>query len=61
MKNINLINLLKEYKSGWVALSNDYTRVIDHADSFIDLQKKIRNKKDVIVLQASDNYYNFVS
>ena len=61
MTKIDLTKLLRNYKSGWVALSSDYSRVVAYADKFIDLQKKVKNTKDIVVLQAFDNYYNYVS
>ena len=61
MNRIDLTKLLQNYKSGWVALSSDYSRVVAYAEKFIDLQKKVKNKKNVVVIQAFDNYYNYVS
>lgn len=61
MTPIDLTKLLKKYKSGWVALSDDYSRVIAHAERLIDLQKKIKKIPKVVVIQAFGNYYNFVS
>lgn len=61
MSPIDLTKLLKKYKSGWVAVSNDYGRVIAHAEKFIELQKKVKNNKNVVVIQAFNNYYNYVS
>ncbi|KKW10517.1 MAG: hypothetical protein UY49_C0020G0011 [Microgenomates group bacterium GW2011_GWC1_49_7] len=61
MTRINLTKLLQKYKSGWVALSSDYSRVVGHAEKFIDLQKKVKDKKNIVVIQAFDNYYNYVS
>ena len=61
MTPIDLTKLLQKYKSGWVALNEDYTHVVAHAEKFIDIQKKVKNKKNVVVVQAFDNYYNYVS
>ncbi len=61
MTSINLTKLLQKYKSGWVAVSDDYSRVVAYAEKFIDLQKKVKNKKNIVVIQAFDNYYNYVS
>lgn len=61
MTSVDLTKLLQKYKTGWVALSNDYSRVVAYAEKFIDLQKKVKNKKNVVVMQAFDNYYNYVS
>ncbi len=61
MKPINLTKVLNKYKSGWVALKDDYSEVVAHAEKFIDLQKKIKDQKNVIVIQAFSNYYDYVS
>ena len=61
MTSINLTKLLQKYKSGWVAVSGDYSRVVAYAEKFIDLQKKVKNKKNIVVIQAFGNYYNYVS
>lgn len=61
MTKVNLTSVLQKYKSGWVAVSSDYRQVVAHADSFMVLQKKIQNKKNVVVIQALANYYNYVS
>lgn len=61
MTPINLTKLLQKYKSGWVALSSDYSRVVAHTEKFIDLQKKVKNKKNIVVIQAFGNYFNYVS
>lgn len=61
MSPIDLTNLLNKYKSGWVALKSDYTGVVAHANKFSDLQKKVKNKKNIVVVQAFGNYYNYVS
>lgn len=61
MKAVNLTKLLRKHTSGWVAVSGDYRRVIASAKNFIDLQKKVKNMQNVVVVQAFGNYYNFVS
>lgn len=61
MKAVDLTKLLQKYKSGWVAVSDDYSRVVAFAEKFLDLQKKVKNKKNVVVIQAFGNYYNYVS
>ncbi|OGG02915.1 hypothetical protein A2W14_00210 [Candidatus Gottesmanbacteria bacterium RBG_16_37_8] len=61
MSPINLTKLLKKYKSGWVAVSSDYSHVVAHAKKFIELQKIVKDRKDVVVIQAFENYYNYLS
>lgn len=61
MSPIDLTKILKKYKSGWVALTDDYHRVVAHSDKLIDLQKKVKNTKNIVIIQAFGNYYNFVS
>lgn len=63
MKNIDLTNILKGYKKGWVALSNDYKKVLFSADNFLLLMEKIEKagkEKDVVLLPASENYKGFI-
>lgn len=40
MTAIDLTKILQKYKSGWVALTNDYSSVVAHSEKFIDLQKR---------------------
>lgn len=61
MTKIDLTKLLQKYKSGWVALSSDYKRVVASAKNFSELQDKLKNRSNVVVIQAFENYYNFVS
>lgn len=61
MTPVDLTKLLKKYTSGWVAVKSDYTGVVAHANTFSNLQKKVKNKKNVVVVQAFGNYYNYVS
>lgn len=61
MTPIDMTKILQPYTSGWVAVSDDYRRVVAHAKTFLDLQKKLKHKKNVVVIQALRNYYNYVS
>lgn len=61
MKPIDLRKLLQKHTSGWVAVSTDYKRVVAHSEKFIDLQKKVKNNKNIIVVQAFPNYFDYVS
>lgn len=61
MTPIDLTKLLQKYKSGWVAVKSDYSGVVAHSKKLIDLQKKVKNKKNIVVVQAFGNYYNYVS
>lgn len=61
MQAIDLTKKLKGYNSGWVALDINH-EIVDHADTFESLSKKLKNKKsDIILMPASSNYFGFVS
>ena len=63
MKAVNLVESLKGYSSGWVALSKDYKKVLYSGKSFISLMKKVEqeNQKDnVILLPVVKNFRGFV-
>lgn len=63
MKAIDLKTELKKFKKGWVALNKE-NKVIMHAVSFDLICKKIENYKDkdnLLIIPASDNYFGFIT
>lgn len=45
----NLTRIINSsHENKWVAISRTYNKVIDFADSLTDLDKKIKNPKEVI-------------
>lgn len=63
MGAVDLTKLLKPYKSGWVAFSKDYKKVISSASTLGDLDKKLKklDDPDVVIISASDNYQGFIT
>lgn len=54
---------LKKYKKGWVAL-NSGNKVVEHAMSFesiCDRVNKYEDKKNLLIIPASDNYFGFIT
>ena len=61
MTAIDLTGKLQGYKSGWIALDKKH-EVIAHARSFEAISKKVRSKKDnVVLLPAAENYFGIVT
>lgn len=62
-KPLDLTKLLKDYKSGWVALSKNYKEVVAWAPSLEKLDVKLEEvgEKDVVVISASQNYRGFIT
>lgn len=42
-KNHDLSKLLSFYKKGWVALNKEETKVLAHANTFAEINDKIKN------------------
>jgi len=63
MKPVDLTKLLRPYKSGWVALSKDYKKVITFAPTLEKLDSKLDKLEnpDVVLISASNNYRGFVT
>lgn len=60
-KGINFVKLLKSYKSGWVAISSDFRRVVFNGKTLKATMEKARNyKKQVYYFPAGETYSNFV-
>lgn len=61
MTGIDLTKQLRGYKSGWIALDKA-NKIIEYGKTFKDISRKVKNKKDEVVLMpASDNYFGFVT
>ncbi len=60
-KAINFVKLLKQYKSGWVAISSDFKRVVFSGKTLPETRKKAKNhKQKVYYFPAGEKYSNFV-
>ena len=58
---INFIKLLKPYKKGWVAISEDFKRVLFYEKSLKSvIRKSKKSKQKVYYYPSGDNYSNFV-
>ncbi|MBI4035978.1 hypothetical protein HY383_03435 [Candidatus Daviesbacteria bacterium] len=63
MKTINLSRLLKNFSSGWVAITSDYKEVVASGKSLKEVSQAVEKQKrdDVILISASKNYRGFVT
>ncbi len=63
MKTINLSKLLKDFSSGWVALTSDYKKVVASGKTLKEVSNRIEEQKlsDVILISASRNYRGYVT
>ena len=63
MKPINLVEVIKEYTSGWIALAHDYSKVIAHAPDYIKLEGKLKKMgiTNAILLPAAKNYRGIIT
>jgi hypothetical protein len=58
---INFIKLLKPYKKGWVAISEDFKRVLFYDKNLKSLVKKSKKSKSKVYYYPSgENYSNYV-
>jgi len=63
MSAIDVKAELKQYKKGWVAL-NPENKVIEHAMSFESICSRVnkyKDKKNLLIIPASDNYFGFIT
>lgn len=60
MEGIDLTIALKKYTSGWVAIDKK-NKVVAHAESFEEIEKKVKNIKDVVVISVSKDYFGIVT
>lgn len=63
MQTINLSKLLKNFSSGWVAITSDYKKVIAFGKTLKEVTKEVKkqNRDDVVLIPASKNYRGFVT
>ena len=58
---IDFTRLLKGYKDGWVAISDDFKRVVIHGSSLEEARKKAKTLKGkVYYFPAGESYSDFV-
>lgn len=63
MQTINLSKLLKNFSSGWVAISSDYKKVVASGKTLKDVTSKVTKQRleNVVVISASKNYRGYVT
>ncbi len=61
MKKIDFVTLLKNYTSGWVAISADFTRVVLSGKTLQEVIKKAKGiKKKLYYFPVGESYGDFV-
>ncbi len=63
MQTINLSKILKNFSSGWVAITPDYKRVVASGRTLKEVTDKVLKEKqdDVVLIPASKNYRGFIT
>lgn len=63
MRAIDLTNILKRFSSGWVAVSDDYKKVVAWGRTLASVTKKVKEKGNplVVLMAASKNYRGYVT
>ncbi len=58
MKPIDLTKVIEKYTSGWIALSQDYKRVVGHGKSIEVAVTQAQSKgiDDPVLMRASSSY-----
>lgn len=61
MKTKRLKDILKEFKSGWVAIRKKDNSVVATAETFSGISERVKKIKGVYLFPASDNYFGFIT
>lgn len=63
MQTINLSKILRNFTSGWVAITSDYKKVVAFGKTLKEVTDKVSKEKqnDVVLIPASRNYRGFVT
>ncbi|MDP3974266.1 MAG: DUF5678 domain-containing protein [Candidatus Daviesbacteria bacterium] len=63
MQTVNLSKLLKNFSSGWVAMTADYKRVVASGETLKEVSDKVEKQKreDVVLIPAAKNYRGYVT
>ncbi len=63
MKTINLSKVLKNFSSGWVAITADYKKVVASGKSLKEVSRAVGKQKrdDVVLISVAKNYRGFVT
>lgn len=58
---IDFVKLLKDYKSGWIAISSDFSKVVLSGKTLKEVMKKSKSMKEKLYyFPAEKSYGNFV-
>jgi hypothetical protein len=61
MKKIDFVSLLKNYKSGWVAISSDFTKVVFTGKTLREVREKSKDiKEKLYYFPAGESYGDFI-
>lgn len=63
MQTINLSKLLKDFSSGWVAITSDYKKVLASGETLKEVTEEVRKlrRNDAVLIPAAKNYRGFVT
>ena len=63
MKPVNLSKLLKNYSSGWIAITSNYKKVVASGKTLKEVTSKVakQERDDVVLISASRNYRGYVT
>lgn len=63
MQTVNLSKLLKNFSSGWVAVTSDYKKVVASGKTLREVTARATKQKrdDVILVPTSKNYRGYVT
>lgn len=63
MKTANLSKILKNFTSGWVAITSDYKQVLASGKTLKEVTRKVEklNRSDVVLFSASRNYRGYAT
>ncbi len=63
MKTINLSKVLKNFSSGWVAITADYKKEVASGKSLKEISRAVGKQKrdDVVLISVAKNYRGFVT
>ena len=61
MKRISFVTLLRNYSSGWVAISEDFTKVVLSGKTLQEVREKAKDiKQKLYYFPAGKSYGDFV-
>ncbi|HBQ50407.1 hypothetical protein A3B42_02105 [Candidatus Daviesbacteria bacterium RIFCSPLOWO2_01_FULL_38_10] len=63
MQIVNLSKLLKNFSSGWVAITSDYKKVVTSGKTLKEVTEKVKkqNRDDIVLIPAAKNYRGFIT